>query len=181
MRNSIAILLSTAIVAATNLAFGQPQTAPPPATTTPTDAQSQQPPQPPQPPSSPPDNSAPAAPSSVQPAPITPERPVTLSNAAAGATDGRDAFPSVNVYLPEGQASIRLRKLIKNVLFESQLDYKFVTGDISAFLRSKYYARNFTFKIAVFDTVEFPNIGATSTQEFQRTRGGLILAEFPRD
>lgn len=106
---------------------------------------------------------------------------MTLSNAAAGAYDRRDVFPSVNVYLPEGEADIRLRKLIKNVLFESQLDYKFVTGDISAFLRYKYYARNFTYKIAVFDTVEFPNIGATSTQEFQRVRGGLLLAEFPRD
>jgi hypothetical protein len=74
-----------------------------------------------------------------------------------------------------------LRKLIKNVLFESQLDYKFVTGDISTFLRYKYYARNFTYKIGVFDTIEFPDIGATSTQEFQRVRGGLFLMEFPRD
>jgi hypothetical protein len=71
--------------------------------------------------------------------------------------------------------------LIKNVLFESQLDYKFVTGDISAFLRYKYYARSFTYKIGVFDTVEFPNLGATSSQDFQRVRGGLFLAEVPRD
>jgi hypothetical protein len=104
-----------------------------------------------------------------------------LSRAAAGAYDRRDAFPSVNVYLPEGQASVRLRKLIKNVLFESQIDYKFVNGNISTFLRYKYYARNFTYKIGVFDTIEFPDIGRNSTQEFQRVRGGLFLAEFPRD
>src|SRR5207244_7023546 len=105
----------------------------------------------------------------------------TLSNAAAGAYDRRDALPIVNVYVPEGQASIRLRKLIKNVLFESQLDYKFVTGDISTFLRYKYYAQSFTYKIGVFDTIEFPDIGQGSSQEFQRVRGGLLLTEFPRD
>jgi hypothetical protein len=90
-------------------------------------------------------------------------------------------LPNVNIYLPEGQASIRLRKLIRNVLFESQIDYKFVTGDISAYLRYKYYARNYTYKIAVFDQIGFANIGSTSTSEFQRVRGGLLLAEFPRD
>ena len=74
-----------------------------------------------------------------------------------------------------------MRKLIKNVLFESQLDYKFVTGDISAFLRYKYYSRNYTYKIAVFDTVEFPDIGSSSTQEFQRVRGGLFLMELPKN
>src|SRR4051794_38501955 len=92
-----------------------------------------------------------------------------------------DAFPSVNVYLPEGQASIRLRKLIKNVLFESQIDYRFVNGDISTFLRYKYYARSFSYKLSVFDTIEFPDIGQGNAQEFQRVRGGLLLTEFPRD
>jgi hypothetical protein len=97
------------------------------------------------------------------------------------ATNRADAFPNVNVYLPEGQASIRLRKLIKNVLFESQIDYRFVNGDISTFLRYKYYARSFTYKLSIFDSIGFPDIGSKSTQEFQRTRGGLLLAEFPRD
>jgi hypothetical protein len=86
-----------------------------------------------------------------------------------------------NLYLPEGQASVRLRKLIRNVLFESQIDYKFVNGDISTFLRYKYYARDFTYKLAVFDSIGFPNIGSRSTQEFQRVRGGLLLTEIPRD
>ncbi len=194
MRNSIAIVVSTAIVAVTNLTFAQTPAPPPPATATSTGTQSQQPP--PSPPPLPP-TAVPTPPPAPEPPPATPpkpapdvapppptpapEPPATLSHAAAGAYDRRDVFPSVNVYLPEGQASIRLRKLIKNVLFESQLDYKFVTGDISAFLRYKYYAHNFTYKIAVFDTIEFPDIGATSTQEFQRVRGGLFLAELPRD
>jgi hypothetical protein len=134
------------------------------------------PPPPPQPTPAP----APAA------QPPTPEPqpsffPPPLSRTAASAYDRRDALPNVNIYLPEGQASIRLRKLIKNVLFESQIDYKFVNGDISTFLRYKYYARDYTYKISVFDTIEFPDIGSRSTQEFQRVRGGLFLGELPRD
>jgi hypothetical protein len=107
--------------------------------------------------------------------------PPTLSDTAAGAYDRRDSLPYVNVYLPEGQASIRLRKLIRNVLFESQIDYRFVNGDISTFLRYKYYARNFTYRLGVFDTIGFPDLGSSSKQEFERVRGGLLLVEVPRD
>src|SRR5690242_18805787 len=78
-----------------------------------------------QPPQTPPDQGNPQATTT----------PPTLSDTAAGAYDRRDSLPSVNVYLPEGQATIRLRKLIRNVLFESQIDYRFVNGDISTFLR----------------------------------------------
>ena len=35
--------------------------------------------------------------------------------------------------------------------------------------------------IRSFDTTGFPDIGSRSTQEFQRVRGGLLLAEIPRD
>jgi len=104
-----------------------------------------------------------------------------LSRAAGGAYERRESLPYFNLYLPEGQASVRLRKLIKNVLFESQIDYRFVNGDISTYLRYKYYSRNYTYKIGVFDTIGFPDIGSRSTQEFQRVRGGLLLVEFPRD
>ena len=112
-----------------------------------------------------------------QPAPAPSRRPSPtppLSPVAASGYDRRDALP--NVYLADGQASIRLRKLIKNVLFESQIDYKFVTGDISTFLRYKYYAQNFTYKIGVFDTISFGAIGS-HTDEFERVRGGLLLLE----
>ncbi len=92
----------------------------------------------------------------------------------------RDSLPYVNLYLPEGQASVRLRKLIRNVLFESQIDYKFVTGDISTFLRYKYYARDFTYKIAVFDSIGFSGVQSSSL-DFDRVRGGLLLFELPRN
>src|SRR5690242_19618694 len=105
----------------------------------------------------------------------TVDRPNVLSDAASGAYERRESLPNVNVYLPEGQASVRLRKLIRNVLFESQIDYEFVNGDISTFLRYKYYARNYTYRIGVFDSIEFPDLGSSSNDAFERVRGGLLL------
>jgi hypothetical protein len=109
-----------------------------------------------------------------------PSGPGVLSEAASGAYERRDSLPAINIYLPEGEASIRLRKLIKNVLFESQIDYEFVNGDISTFLRYKYYARNYTYRIGVFDSIEFDDITGDD-REFERVRGGLLLVGFPKD
>src|SRR5437588_11317121 len=119
-----------------------------------------------------------ATPPPTPPPPANVPPPMTSPPVSA---DRRDAFPSVNVYLPEGQASIRLRKLIKNVLFESQIDYRFVNGDISTFLRYKYYAQSFSYKLSIFDSIGFPDIGQKNSGDFERVRGGLLLAEFPRD
>lgn len=116
-----------------------------------------------------------------QTAPPPSGTPSVLSDAASGAYERRESLPSVNIYLPEGEASVRLRKLIRNVLFESQIDYEFVNGDISTFLRYKYYARNYTYRIAVFDTIEFPDLTSDDDQEFERVRGGLILVGIPKD
>ncbi|HEY8132581.1 MAG TPA: hypothetical protein VII12_11895 [Thermoanaerobaculia bacterium] len=153
------------ILASTSLLGQEP---PPPQQQPPTPA-----PQPAQP--------APQPPPAPEPTPAPQPEPPVLSRTASGAYERRDSLPYFNLYLPEGQASIRLRKLIKNVLFESQIDYRFVNGDISTYLRYKYYSRNYTYKIGVFDTIGFPDIGSRSTQEFQRVRGGLLLTEFPRD
>ncbi|HEY0370447.1 MAG TPA: hypothetical protein VGD79_00490 [Thermoanaerobaculia bacterium] len=116
-----------------------------------------------------------------QTAPPPSGAPGVLSDAASGAYERRESLPSVNIYLPEGEASVRLRKLIRNVLFESQIDYEFVNGDISTFLRYKYYARNYTYRIAVFDTIEFPDLTSDDQKEFERVRGGLILVGVPKD
>ncbi len=114
------------------------------------------------------------------PPPTTPDAPPLIADANAPAS--REAFPSLNVYLPEFEASIRLRKLIKNVLLESQIDYKFASGDISTYLRYKYYARTFTYRLAVFDSIGFPQLGSSgSSGDFQRTRGALALFGLPRD
>lgn len=112
--------------------------------------------------------------------------PPPVLTESGGGYERRDTLPTLNVYLPEGQASIRLRKLIRNVLFESQIDYKFASGDISTFLRYKYYARNLTYRLGVFDELNFRDIGSTGggnavNSEFERVRGGLLLFGFPRD
>jgi hypothetical protein len=120
-------------------------------------------------------------PAPVPPPAPAPSEPATLSRAASGAYDRRDSLPAVNVYLPEGQASVRLRKLIRNVLFESQIDYKFVNGDISTYLRYKYYAKKFTYRLGIFDQINFPHLGHTNTGDFERVRGGLLLFEFPHN
>ena len=115
----------------------------------------------------------------AQTTPAPPAEGPSIISRAAG--DRRDDVPNINVYLPEGQASIRLRKLIRNVLFESQIDYKFVNGDIATFLRYKYYAHNFTYRIGVFDTIGFGAIGKKTNDDFERVRGGVLLMELPRD
>lgn len=115
------------------------------------------------------------------PPPAETAAPAVLSDAASETYERRDALPNVNIYLPEGQASVRLRKLIRNVLFESQIDYEFINGDISTFLRYKYYARNYTYRIGVFDSIEFPDVGSSSDNEFERVRGGLLLIGVPKD
>jgi hypothetical protein len=109
-----------------------------------------------------------------------PGAPGVLSDAASSAYERRDNLPAVNIYLPEGQASVRLRKLIRNVLFESQIDYEFVNGDISTFLRYKYYARNYTYRIGVFDSIEFPDL-TDDDSDYERVRGGLFLIGVPKD
>jgi hypothetical protein len=121
-------------------------------------------------------------PAATTPPPATAPTPSTLSSPASAAYDRKDNLPNLNVYLPEGQASIRLRKLIRNVLFESQIDYKFSNGDISTFLRYKYYARNFTYRLGVFDQINFhEDVVRGTSGSFERVRGGLLLFEFPHD
>jgi len=134
------------------------------------------------PPSEPPAAAPPPPPDAVVDgrSPNPPE-PEVLSEAASSAYERRDSLPSVNIYLPEGEASVRIKKLIRNVLFESQIDYEFVNGDISTYLRYKYYARNYTYRLGVFDSIEFPDIASDDDEGFERVRGGLLLIGVPKD
>src|ERR1044071_6332419 len=189
MIKTVQAAVLTAILTSTALAQTPEQTPPPPPppdqtqtqkppenppaeTSQPTpEQQQQQQPHPPPPPTPPPPTPSPQTTS-----------PTVLSDAASGTYERREqSLPSINLYLPEGQASVRLRKLIKNVLFESQIDYEFVNGDISTFLRYKYYARNYTYRLSVFDSIDFPDVTSDSNKEFERVRGGLFLVGVPRD
>jgi hypothetical protein len=99
-------------------------------------------------------------------------------NAPAREPEKSGIFPSVNVYLPEGRADIRLIKPIRNSLFENQITYNFVSGDISAFLRYKYYGRSYTSTFSFFDSIEFEELEQFSN-DFSRTRGALYLHRRP--
>jgi hypothetical protein len=102
----------------------------------------------------------------------------TPENAPAREPEKSGIFPSVNVYLPEGRADIRLIKPIRNSLFENQITYNFVSGDISAFLRYKYYGRSYTSTFSFFDSIEFEELEQFSN-DFSRTRGALYLHRRP--
>ena len=103
----------------------------------------------------------------TEPPPLPPEEP-----------ERPGILPRLNVYLPEGRADFRLIKPIRNSLFENQIAYNFVSGDISAFLRYKYYARNGTSAFSFFDSIEFEELEQFSN-EFSRTRGALYLYRRP--
>src|SRR5436190_16090028 len=105
-----ALALLFTILAASPAVFAQepppPQPAPQPAPQPPPPEQVPPVPPPPQPPQVPP----PQPPPAPAPAPNA-EQPPLPSPAAGGAYDRRGAFPAFNLYLPEGQASIRLPTL----------------------------------------------------------------------
>lgn len=119
----------------------------------------------------------PSAPSQAEPAPVTTATATPPPSGTRPAATS-DPFPNFNLYLPEGELDIRPRRMIKNVLFEAQVNYNFVDGDVSTFLRYKYYARDYTYKIGVFDTIEFDSVDSGSN-DFDRVRGALLLFEYP--
>jgi hypothetical protein len=124
-----------------------------------------------------------AAEEAVESEPPPPSALPTIPQAAPApipVADGSDGLPNLNIYLPEGEFDIRVRRLIRNVLFEAQISYNFVDGDISTFLRYKYYAKNLTYKIGVFDTLEFESIDDFSG-DFDRVRGALLQFAYPAD
>ncbi len=79
-------------------------------------------------------------------------------------------IPRVAVFVPEGQAEIRLSKLVRSSLFETQFDYDFVSGDIAAFLRYKYYGSRQSFTLSAFDRVSFAAL-ETLSLGYDRVRG----------
>jgi hypothetical protein len=101
--------------------------------------------------------------------PVPPEKPAADSG----------LIPRLNLYLPEGQADFRLSKLIKNSLFENQFEYDFVSGDIAAFLRYKYYGTQQTLTISGFDAVRFRSLERGFTSDYDRVRGVNALIRRP--
>lgn len=94
-------------------------------------------------------------------------------------TQGRGlVVPDLDVYFPDGDFDLRLHRLIDKVFFEGQIKYDFVDGDISAFLRYRYYGYQRTYQLSAFDTIEFEGVEELS-DEFERVRGVLFLTQWP--
>lgn len=88
--------------------------------------------------------------------------------------------PRIDVYLPEGRLDLRLSRLVKNAFFEGQINYDFVDGDLSAFLRYRYYGYRTIYQVTAFDALEFEGVEELDN-DFERVRGLLALFEWPHD
>ena len=134
---------------------------------------------------------APPAPTVPNPAPQTPTAP---EPSGAGGTTGTGTegeslppkataqfLPRLDVYFPEGDLDLRISHLINKTFFEGQLKYNFVNGDITAFLRYRYYGLNRTTQFTVFDSISFDRIDQDVTADFDRVRGTLLLMEWPHN
>lgn len=123
------------------------------------------------------------APPSPDPSPAA-SGPASATSPASGAPAARrdrdeGVFPRLDIYLPEGKFDLRLSRLLKNAFFEGQIKYNFVRGDISAFLRYRYYGYRGIYQLGVFDAVEFEDVDSLDN-DFERARGVLVLTEWPR-
>jgi hypothetical protein len=87
-------------------------------------------------------------------------------------------LPRLDVYFPEGDLDLRVSRLINKVFFEGQVKYNFVNGDISAFLRYRYYGYRRITQFTVFDSIEFQDVQDFSN-DFDRVRGTLLLFQWP--
>lgn len=88
-------------------------------------------------------------------------------------------LPRLDVYFPEGDLDLRVNRLINKVFFEGQVKYNFIKGDISAFLRYRYYGFQRITQFTVFDEIEFEDVEDFSS-DFDRTRGTLLLLQWPQ-
>ncbi len=124
----------------------------------------------------------PPAPTVQEPPPAAPaeEPPPPPLPPANGSRERERNLPRLDVYFPEGDLDFRLSRLVNKVFYEGQVKYNFIDGDITAFLRYRYYGRVRTTQFAVFDAVEFPDI-EDFTEDFDRVRGLLVLMQWPHD
>jgi len=127
---------------------------------------------------------APEATPFPEPAPPEPEPGETPAPAPAPEEEPRPKppderfLPRLDVYFPEGDLDLRVNRLINKVFFEGQVKYNFIKGDISAFLRYRYYGYQRVTQFTVFDAIEFEDVEEFNS-DFDRVRGTLLLLEWP--
>ena len=128
----------------------------------------------------------PAAPADLQPAPgpgdgaEPQEEPDDPAQDEPGQPPERQraGIPRLDVYFPEGDLDLRVNRLINKVFFEGQVKYNFIDGDITAFLRYRYYGASRVTQFTVFDSLEFDDLEELS-DEYDRVRGTLLLLQWP--
>lgn len=128
----------------------------------------------PQPPAPPP-TETPAPQATVTP---TPEQAPPTDEEPRPKPPEERYLPRLDVYFPEGDLDLRVNRLVNKVFFEGQVKYNFVKGDISAFLRYRYYGYQRTAQFTVFDSIEFEDVEEFSS-DFDRVRGTLLLMQWP--
>lgn len=122
---------------------------------------------------------APEAAEEPSPSEQAPPSGVAAPTGEAQRPGPREGFlPRLDVYFPEGDLDLRVSRLINEVFFEGQVKYNFIDGDITAFLRYRYYGYNRTTQFTVFDAVEFESLDEFSS-DFERVRGALLLFQWP--
>jgi hypothetical protein len=150
--------------------------------------QSPEPAQEPAPPAPAPQAAPPAAPPAQKLPPAPPGTSVPEPSGAGGEPEGAELprkpieerlLPKLDVYFPEGDLNLRINRLVNRTFFEGQVKYNFINGDITAFLRYRYYSYKRTTQFTVFDAISFARIGQNVTQDFDRVRGTLLLMEWP--
>jgi len=119
-----------------------------------------------------------AAPTEAAPMEAAPTEPAPAEAAPSTRTGEGGFLPRLDLYFPEGDLDLRVSRLINKVLFEGQVKYNFVSGDISSFLRYRYYGFRRTTQLTVFDEIEFRELQDFSN-DFDRTRGTLVLFQWP--
>jgi hypothetical protein len=95
-----------------------------------------------------------------------------------GETPIQRFLPNLDLLFPEGVLDLKISRLVNKVLFEGQVRYAFVSGDITAFLRYRYYGYNRTTQVEVFDDISFGRLQSLSNR-FDRTRGANLFLEWP--
>jgi len=117
---------------------------------------------------------------SEDPPPSEPGEVDEAQTAAVEPPRSEGFLPRLDVFFPEGELDLRVNRLINRVFFEGQIKYNFLEGDITAFLRYRYYGFRRTFQLTAFDAVEFDDLEELS-DEFSRVRGLLALIQWPHN
>jgi hypothetical protein len=180
----LALLLATPSLARQDAGFslwgaGAKRQPPPEPQTQPEEEEDEEQEQPPaDEPQPPPGPETPGLPSSEEQAATTgPEDPQDEEEPPAPPSERN--LPRLDVYFPEGELDLRVNRLINKVFFEGQVKYNFIEGDITAFLRYRYYGLRRTTQFTVFDAIEFDDIDDDVKDDFDRVRGTLLLFQWP--